>query len=1031
MSQTGSKLDLIVKVIIEGQKQIQELITEVEKGAKLYIDCNVAKVKAETDMLQKNINKISIDTDTINKNINNMETPFRRFQTGLATVSYGINLASQALNIANKFKSSITETINLAREDVRTINLIEGTIRATGSAAGFTAEELKKMASELQKTTNFGDDDILAKVSNTLLTFRNLQGDVFKQAQKAVLDMSASLGQDLQSAAMQVGKALQSPIDGMNMLSRVGIRLSDEQQEQIKKFTELNQIAEAQAVILKELEMQFGGLAENTVDPITQLQNAVNDLKESIGLALLPMINNFANSVRRTVESMTSTKSEFEKVSQATRDQQIEFRALVNLYDDLRFKQGESVESNENLKNIVQDLNKNFGEYLGNIDLATISHDNFKKTVAMATEELTKFAVHQRLLARHGDLINNVADAEIRRFENIKRYEMEQSERRLRAKELEEEIANSSNTFWSDKKKRLENQLKILNIQIASYDTERRKQVVLLQWEQTYWDTFAHKGFMRPNDKLEDALSELEQFRDTYREILDEILNLGSENTTTPANTSTESPISSEIDQLEKDLESLKNRLKDRKKIIEDSYKRDSETLDKTKDINADHLKDLGDLNKKYTDDLNALKKQEFEADINLAERKLSLGLMTYDGLKSIVDEYYAWSRDAFSQSDRQYIDALNMKTNAYRRHTEQIRQQQNDLIQKLNDSWNRSTRMYDLKIIDFDELEILNQNYTQSLREERQKIDHEINAIILKIAELEEAGADELEIKVNLDDLDALKVAFDNIGITIAEVSTEFQNFTKTGFSKSLDDMIGSMENWSNEMKIIVSDMAQALANSLGNALGNAFANMILEGKKFSDAMKGFFKDIARFAISYIAQIIAKMAILKAVMMIAGPAGPGGLLGKALGFADGGYTGDGGKHEPAGIVHKGEYVINKEKTLIFKPLLDMINYASLPNIRKALDNISLPSLPSLPPIPKMAYATGGYVTGGYETGDGSPRASNDRDNLLASKLDKMIERLEKIEQKDYNVQVKTDFKGVDFIKQIDKAREEYNRRMQ
>jgi hypothetical protein len=37
-------------------------------------------------------------------------------------------------------------------------------------------------------------------------------------------------------------------------------------------------------------------------------------------------------------------------------------------------------------------------------------------------------------------------------------------------------------------------------------------------------------------------------------------------------------------------------------------------------------------------------------------------------------------------------------------------------------------------------------------------------------------------------------------------------------------------------------------------------------------------------------------------------------------GFADGGYTGDGGKYQPAGIVHKGEYVIDKEDTARLGP---------------------------------------------------------------------------------------------------------------
>ena len=49
----------------------------------------------------------------------------------------------------------------------------------------------------------------------------------------------------------------------------------------------------------------------------------------------------------------------------------------------------------------------------------------------------------------------------------------------------------------------------------------------------------------------------------------------------------------------------------------------------------------------------------------------------------------------------------------------------------------------------------------------------------------------------------------------------------------------------------------------------------------------------------------IADIAILK------------GLASSLTGFADGGYTGDGRKHETAGVVHKGEFVIDKETTKI------------------------------------------------------------------------------------------------------------------
>ncbi|WP_439257135.1 phage tail tape measure protein [Lonepinella sp. BR2271] len=53
-----------------------------------------------------------------------------------------------------------------------------------------------------------------------------------------------------------------------------------------------------------------------------------------------------------------------------------------------------------------------------------------------------------------------------------------------------------------------------------------------------------------------------------------------------------------------------------------------------------------------------------------------------------------------------------------------------------------------------------------------------------------------------------------------------------------------------------------------------------------------------------------------------------GGLVEKAKGFATGGYTGNGGKYQPAGIVHAGEYVMTKQATAkLGVPLLNALNY--------------------------------------------------------------------------------------------------------
>lgn len=49
-------------------------------------------------------------------------------------------------------------------------------------------------------------------------------------------------------------------------------------------------------------------------------------------------------------------------------------------------------------------------------------------------------------------------------------------------------------------------------------------------------------------------------------------------------------------------------------------------------------------------------------------------------------------------------------------------------------------------------------------------------------------------------------------------------------------------------------------------------------------------------------------------------------LVQASKGFSEGGYTGDGGKHDPAGIVHKGEYVMPKDKTAQYRDVLEAMH---------------------------------------------------------------------------------------------------------
>jgi len=56
-----------------------------------------------------------------------------------------------------------------------------------------------------------------------------------------------------------------------------------------------------------------------------------------------------------------------------------------------------------------------------------------------------------------------------------------------------------------------------------------------------------------------------------------------------------------------------------------------------------------------------------------------------------------------------------------------------------------------------------------------------------------------------------------------------------------------------------------------------------------------------------------------------------------AGGFAEGGFTGHGGKYEPAGVVHRGEFVFNQEKTQKFRPIFEAIHKGRDPFIASGM----------------------------------------------------------------------------------------------
>lgn len=124
--------------------------------------------------------------------------------------------------------------------------------------------------------------------------------------------------------------------------------------------------------------------------------------------------------------------------------------------------------------------------------------------------------------------------------------------------------------------------------------------------------------------------------------------------------------------------------------------------------------------------------------------------------------------------------------------------------------------------------------------------------------------------------------------------------------------DGIGAAIKWVWET--IIKPVFDALSDFVTKVIPKAFEDGVGFIKKIWDGLQ----EIAKAPIRFVIDTVINDGLIGAFNTVAGILpGVDKLPRVALpaGFADGGYTGNGGKYQPAGIVHAGEYVFTKEQT--------------------------------------------------------------------------------------------------------------------
>jgi len=228
------------------------------KLGEAYVEIRANWEKYRKD-LDKTRTQTRVATSGMSKNMEKFRIPIARARNALLLLRFSLaTIGGYALY------RGLKRVWEAAGNQAQALQQLEARIRSTGGAAGMSVRQLSAMAAGLQAVTTYGDESILA-MQGVLLSFTNIRGATVRQATEAILDLAAAMYKGteggLQQAAIQVGKALHDPIEGVTALRRVGILITEQQREQIKTMVDLGDVAGAQAIILHELQTEFGGTA--------------------------------------------------------------------------------------------------------------------------------------------------------------------------------------------------------------------------------------------------------------------------------------------------------------------------------------------------------------------------------------------------------------------------------------------------------------------------------------------------------------------------------------------------------------------------------------------------------------------------------------------------------------------------------------------------------------------------------------------------------------------------------------------------
>jgi hypothetical protein len=190
--------------------------------------------------------------------------------------------------------SGLQDCFKAAKDSEDVWNKLSGTVEKSGAVWTDVKDQIEAFASSAEKMSKFSDEQVAAALK-TMMDYGMGLDDAMKSL-ATTMDLAAGKQVDLETAAKAVGRAFEG---NASLLVRMGVEVTKSKDDSVV-------FADA----MTKLQEKFGGAAQKDLETYAGKQalvaNAMDNLKEKIGTALIPVLSSFQDMMGNIVKGAST-----------------------------------------------------------------------------------------------------------------------------------------------------------------------------------------------------------------------------------------------------------------------------------------------------------------------------------------------------------------------------------------------------------------------------------------------------------------------------------------------------------------------------------------------------------------------------------------------------------------------------------------------------------------------------------------------------------------------------------------------------